>query len=136
MFRPTVFHQEVAAIRELRSMSAVESKLRWLFFQYRVSVDGLRRYCREACALAGNFTAEALASTFASALTGIFPVMHWSINALYCDNTLSPPPLSGPEPLSTASVKQVSQVGVWLSLANTEIATLGVASAARITAIA
>jgi len=135
VFLPAVFHQE-AAIRELRPTSTVESKLRWLFFQCRVSVDVLRRYCREACALAGNFTPEALASAFASALTGIFPAMHWSINALYCDNTLSPPPLSGPEPLSTASVKQVSQVGVWLSLANAGIATLGVASTATIAAIA
>src|ERR1700719_2041469 len=53
----------------------------------------------EARAPAGNFPAE----VFASAGRGIFPAVHSSINLLYCDNDLSPPPLFGPEPLSTES---------------------------------
>src|SRR5258708_33517869 len=95
-------------------------------------VDAIRRYCREACARAGDVATEA----FTSVLSGIFPAKHSPINLLYCDITLSPPPLSGPEPLSTASAKQASQVGAWLSRANAGIATPGVASAARIAATA
>jgi hypothetical protein len=104
--------------------------LAWLFYQRQVDV--LRRYCREAWARAGDFATDA----FASALKGIFPAKHSPINLLYCDNTLSPPPLSGPEPLSTARLKQASQVGVWLSRANAGIVTPGIASAARISATA
>jgi hypothetical protein len=73
--------------------------LAWLFYQRQVDV--LRRYCREAWARAGDFATDA----FASALKGIFPAKHSPINLLYCDNTLSPPPLSGPEPLSTARLE-------------------------------
>jgi hypothetical protein len=58
------------------------------------------------------------------------------MNLLYCDMTLSLPPLSGPEPLSTARLKQASHVGVWLSRANAGTVTPGVASAARIAATA
>jgi len=58
------------------------------------------------------------------------------MNLLYCDITLSLPPLSGPEPLSTARLKQDSHVGVWLSRANAGTVTPGVASAARIAATA
>ncbi len=83
--------------------------------------DALRRYCREACARAGDFATDA----FASALKGIFPAKHSPMNLLYCDITLSPPPLSGPEPLSTARLKQASHVGVWLSRANAGIVTPG-----------
>jgi hypothetical protein len=90
------------------------------------------RYCREACARAGGLATDA----FASALKGIFPAKHSPMNLLYCDITLSLPPLSGPEPLSTARLKQASQVGVWLSRANAGIVTPGVASAARIAATA
>jgi hypothetical protein len=102
----------------------------WRLCHTRVDVP--RRYCREACARAGDFAADALAS----APKGIFPAKHSPINLLYCDNTLSPPPLSGPEPLSTARLKQASQVGVWLSRANAGIVTPGAASAARIAATA
>jgi hypothetical protein len=77
-----------------------------------------------------------VAAALASEPGGIFPAKQSLINLLYCDMTLSPPPLSGPEPLSTASVKQASQVGVWLSLADAGIATPGAASAATIAAIA
>jgi hypothetical protein len=55
---------------------------------------------------------------------------------LYCDIDFSLPPLFGPEPLSTASAKQVSQVGAWLTLANAGLAMAGIASAATIAAIA
>jgi hypothetical protein len=69
-------------------------------------------------------------------LKGIFPAKHSPINLLYCDITLSLPPLSGPEPLSTARLKQASQVGVWLSRANAGTVRPGIVSAARIAATA
>ena len=40
--------------------------------------------------------------------------MHCAINALCCDSTLVPPPLLGPEPLSTDNAKQESKLGAWL----------------------
>lgn len=83
-------------------------------------------------ALALDFAAEALSPV----LRGTFPAKHWLIKSLYCDITLAPPPLFGPEPLSTASVKQVSQVGAWLTLAAAGAATAGAASAATTAAIA
>src|SRR5260370_21952368 len=83
--------------------------LAWILCQCRV--DALRRYCREACARADDFATEA----FTSVPRWIFPARHSPINLLYCDITVSPPPLSGPAPLSTARLKQASQAGVSLS---------------------
>ncbi len=85
-----------------------------------------------ARALAADFAADALSP----ALRGIFPARHWPINSSYCDITFSLPPLFGPEPLSTASAKHVSQAGVWLTLAAAGTATAGAASAAIIAVIA
>jgi len=71
-----------------------------------------------------------------AALKGIFPSMHWFINARCCDNSLLPPPLCGPAPLSIAREKQVSQVGArLLSFANAGTATSSDASAARTVAM-
>src|SRR5215471_16660928 len=124
VLRPAASHQDVAAIRERDQTFSP----RWNWVGYFADA-GCRSICFdvavEARAPAGKFTTAS-----ASALSGIFPARHWSINALCCDNALSPPPLFGPAPLSTESVKHVSQVRVWLSLANTGVATPGVASRA------
>src|ERR1700730_1447705 len=58
------------------------------------------------------------------------------MNALCCECSLVPPPLLGPEPLSTASEKQVSKLGDWLSFATAGMEAPTIATAVKAAAIA